>query len=131
MAEFAKYEGHIVSQSYSPGYVTLSCFVSLVGAASTLELINRRTGFHGWLNKFVIVLLRSNIHNPKKLFPADYKPLTEQSITCERFCDDGRCCYMVDGMGAPLALVFAGWLTPCPIIALHRQSIYVPRRRGG
>ncbi|KAM0352849.1 hypothetical protein ACHAPU_001731 [Fusarium lateritium] len=39
-----RYQGHIVPQSYNAGFVALSYVVSLVGAASTLELINRRTG---------------------------------------------------------------------------------------
>ncbi|KAF5657362.1 signaling ykoW [Fusarium heterosporum] len=39
-----RYQGHIVPQTYNAGFVALSYVVSLVGAASTLELINRRTG---------------------------------------------------------------------------------------
>jgi hypothetical protein len=48
-----KYQGHIVPQSYNAGFVALSYVVSLVGAGSTLELINRRTGFRGLFNQYV------------------------------------------------------------------------------
>lgn len=48
-----QYKGHIVPQSYSAGWIALSFVVSLVGAGSTLELINRRTGFQGLFNKYV------------------------------------------------------------------------------
>lgn len=53
MAPFTQYEGQIVSQSYHVGFVVLSCLVSFIGAASTLELINRRTGSKGLYNKYV------------------------------------------------------------------------------
>ena len=45
------YEGHIVPQQFNAGFVALSYLVSLVGAGSTLELINRRTGSKGLFNK--------------------------------------------------------------------------------
>ncbi|KAI6783394.1 Signaling protein-like protein [Emericellopsis cladophorae] len=51
----AQYQGQIVPQSYHVGFVVLSCLVSFVGAASTLELINRRTGFRGWFNNLLLV----------------------------------------------------------------------------
>lgn len=49
--DLAEYQGRIVSQSYNVGFVALSCLVSFIGAASTLELINHRTGFRGLFNK--------------------------------------------------------------------------------
>lgn len=52
---FDQYRGHIVPQSYNPGFVALSYVVSLVGAASTLELINRRTGFKGLFNHLLLM----------------------------------------------------------------------------
>ena len=48
---FGHYGGHIVPQSYNAGFVALSFVVSLVGAGSTLELINRRTGSKGLFNQ--------------------------------------------------------------------------------
>ena len=48
-----QYQGQIVPKSYSPGFIALSYIISLIGAASTLELINRRTGFKGIFNKSV------------------------------------------------------------------------------
>ncbi|KAF4988378.1 hypothetical protein FGRMN_9797 [Fusarium graminum] len=50
-----RYQGHIVPQSYNAGFVALSYVVSLVGAASTLELINRRTGLRGLFNHLLLV----------------------------------------------------------------------------
>ncbi|KAF4982542.1 hypothetical protein FZEAL_1852 [Fusarium zealandicum] len=50
-----EYQGHIVPQSYNAGFVALSYVVSLVGAGSTLELINRRTGFRGLFNHLLLV----------------------------------------------------------------------------
>ncbi|KAF9772775.1 hypothetical protein IL306_009493 [Fusarium sp. DS 682] len=47
-----EYQGHIVPQSYNAGFVALSLVVSLVGAGSTLELINRRTGPRGLFNQY-------------------------------------------------------------------------------
>ncbi|RGP66429.1 signaling ykow [Fusarium longipes] len=49
------YQGHIVPQSYNAGFVALSYVVSLVGAGSTLELINRRTGFKGLFNHLLLM----------------------------------------------------------------------------
>jgi hypothetical protein len=51
--ELLAYQGHIVPQSFSAGFVILSYFISLIGATSTLELINRRTGVKGLFNKLV------------------------------------------------------------------------------
>lgn len=42
-----QYEGRLVPFSFNAGYVSLSYVVSLVGAASTLELIRRRTSHKG------------------------------------------------------------------------------------
>lgn len=53
-----QYQGHIVPQSYNAGFVALSYLVSLVGAASTLELMNRRTGFRGVFNQYAPTSLR-------------------------------------------------------------------------
>ncbi|KAF4445977.1 Signaling protein ykoW [Fusarium austroafricanum] len=50
-----RYEGHIVPQSYNAGFVALSYVVSLVGAGSTLELINRRTGLRGLFNHLLLM----------------------------------------------------------------------------
>ena len=50
-----QYQGHIVPQSYNAGFVALSYLVSLVGAASTLELMNRRTGFRGIFNQYAAI----------------------------------------------------------------------------
>ncbi|TPX17558.1 uncharacterized protein E0L32_012151 [Thyridium curvatum] len=46
-----QYQGHIVSQNYNAGFIALSYLVSFVGSASTLELINRRTGSKGFFNQ--------------------------------------------------------------------------------
>lgn len=51
----SQYVGHIVPQRFNAGFVALSYFVSLVGAGSTLELINRRTGSKGLFNKSVTI----------------------------------------------------------------------------
>ncbi|KAI1070567.1 hypothetical protein LB507_007013 [Fusarium sp. FIESC RH6] len=50
-----QYQGHIVPQSYNAGFVALSYVVSLVGAGSTLELINRRTGLRGLFNHLLLM----------------------------------------------------------------------------
>ncbi|CEI39835.1 hypothetical protein FVEN_g2115 [Fusarium venenatum] len=49
------YRGHVVPKEYNAGYVALSYLISLVGAASTLELINRRSWFNGISNHLVLV----------------------------------------------------------------------------
>ncbi|KAH8652905.1 hypothetical protein BGZ61DRAFT_594901 [Ilyonectria robusta] len=50
-----KYQHQPVPQSYNAGFVALSCVVSLIGAASTLELISRRTGSKGLFNQVLLV----------------------------------------------------------------------------
>ncbi|KAJ4079009.1 hypothetical protein NW760_015202 [Fusarium oxysporum] len=50
-----RYQGHIVPQSYNASFVALSYIVSLVGAGSTLELINRRTGLRGLFNHLLLM----------------------------------------------------------------------------
>jgi hypothetical protein len=56
-----EYQGHIVPQSYNAGFVALSFLVSLVGAGSTLELINKRTGLRGFFNQYAY---HSAVSNP-------------------------------------------------------------------
>lgn len=51
-----QYLGHVVPQSYNAGFIALSYLVSFVGAASTLELINRRTGSSGFFNQYADML---------------------------------------------------------------------------
>jgi hypothetical protein len=46
------YRGHVVPKEYNAGYVALSYVISFVGAASTLELINRRSWFNGISNQY-------------------------------------------------------------------------------
>lgn len=50
---FRKWGDQIVPRSFNAGFVTLSYVVSLIGAASTLELINRRTAPKGKINQYV------------------------------------------------------------------------------
>ncbi|KAL7409215.1 hypothetical protein BDY24DRAFT_445093 [Mrakia frigida] len=45
----------ILIQHYSPGYVILSVFLAVVGAACTLELLIRRTSNHGMWNTSLLV----------------------------------------------------------------------------
>lgn len=52
------YEGRVVPRRFIAGFVVLSYTISLLGAGSTLELINRRTGFKGIFNKSVAPPLR-------------------------------------------------------------------------
>ncbi|KAI0537035.1 hypothetical protein GGR58DRAFT_473217 [Xylaria digitata] len=52
---FRQYEGHFVPRSFHAGFVVLSFLVSLIGAISTLELINRRTSRNGFLNHVFLV----------------------------------------------------------------------------
>lgn len=47
----AKYGGQVVPMTFNVGYVVLSYVISMVGAACTLELINRRTSLKGWHNQ--------------------------------------------------------------------------------
>jgi len=48
---FQQWDGQIVPRSFNAGFVTLSYIVSLIGAACTLELINRRTSPKGIFNQ--------------------------------------------------------------------------------
>lgn len=48
---FARYVGQTVPVSFNVGFVVLSYVVSLLGAGSTLELINRRTSLKGLYNQ--------------------------------------------------------------------------------
>ncbi|KAI1495256.1 hypothetical protein F5X96DRAFT_675847 [Biscogniauxia mediterranea] len=50
-----QYEGEIVPRAFKAGFVVLSFVVSLIGAISTLELINRRTSRNGLLNHFLLI----------------------------------------------------------------------------
>ncbi|KAF9870538.1 hypothetical protein CkaCkLH20_12028 [Colletotrichum karsti] len=52
---FVRYHGHIVPRAFNGGFVTLSFVVSLIGAASTLELLNRRTSHKGKFNHLLLV----------------------------------------------------------------------------
>ncbi|KAM5354725.1 hypothetical protein ACJ41O_001372 [Fusarium nematophilum] len=52
---FREYQGQIVPQRYNAGFVALSYVISLVGAGSTLELLNRRTAFRGLFNHLLLV----------------------------------------------------------------------------
>ncbi|OLN91989.1 Signaling protein YkoW [Colletotrichum chlorophyti] len=54
-AMFAKYHGEIVPRAFNGGFITLSFAVSLIGAASTLELLNRRTSPKGKFNHLLLV----------------------------------------------------------------------------
>ena len=49
---YAQYIGQIVPRSFNVGFIALSYVVSLVGAGSTLELINRRTSPKGTHNQY-------------------------------------------------------------------------------
>lgn len=51
----AQYHGQIVPRSFNAGFVTLSYVVSFIGAASTLELINRRTSRNGLFNHLILL----------------------------------------------------------------------------
>lgn len=56
-----QYLGETVPQSYNAKFIVLSFVVSLVGASSTLELINRRTGFKGVFNQLVSIPLSKSL----------------------------------------------------------------------
>ena len=49
------HQGQYVPVAFNAGYVALSYLVSLVGAASTLELINRRTSRSGLSNHLLLI----------------------------------------------------------------------------
>ncbi|RMD39869.1 hypothetical protein DV735_g5253, partial [Chaetothyriales sp. CBS 134920] len=42
------------SKTYQPGFIVLSCFVSLIGCITTLELLHRRTSTRGAYNWFLL-----------------------------------------------------------------------------
>lgn len=48
---FDQWNGQVVPRSFNAGFVALSYVVSFIGAASTLELINRRTAPKGIFNQ--------------------------------------------------------------------------------
>jgi hypothetical protein len=48
-----EYLGQVLPVSFDPVLLVLSYLISLVGAASTLELIHRRTSRRGYYNKQV------------------------------------------------------------------------------
>lgn len=50
-----KWHGQLVPWSYEGGFIALSFVVSLIGAATTLELIQRRTAQTGKLNNVLLV----------------------------------------------------------------------------
>lgn len=50
---YQRFRGEIVPQHFSPGFIALSYVVSLIGAACTLELLNRRTSHKGIFNQYV------------------------------------------------------------------------------
>jgi hypothetical protein len=50
--DLAQYVGQVVSVTFDPTLLVLSYLISLVGAASTLELIHRRTSRRGYYNKY-------------------------------------------------------------------------------
>ncbi|KZL65684.1 MHYT domain signaling protein [Colletotrichum tofieldiae] len=52
---FARYHGQVVPRAFNGGFITLSFAVSLIGAASTLELLNRRTSPKGKFNHLLLV----------------------------------------------------------------------------
>ncbi|EFQ33443.1 hypothetical protein CGRA01v4_00817 [Colletotrichum graminicola] len=52
---FDRYHGQVVPRSFNGGFITLSFAVSLIGAASTLELLNRRTSPKGKFNHLLLV----------------------------------------------------------------------------
>ncbi|KAJ2901274.1 mhyt domain signaling [Zalerion maritima] len=51
---FRMYEGQVVPRSFHYGFIVVSYTVSFIGAASTLELINRRTSPKGTYNHFLL-----------------------------------------------------------------------------
>ncbi|KAK4164758.1 hypothetical protein QBC43DRAFT_317420 [Cladorrhinum sp. PSN259] len=50
-----QYVGHTLPIRFNPGIIVLSYFISLVGAMSTLELINRRTSRKGYYNNLLLL----------------------------------------------------------------------------
>ncbi|KAL2179664.1 uncharacterized protein P884DRAFT_194653 [Thermothelomyces heterothallicus CBS 202.75] len=52
--DLARYIGQVVPFTVDPGLLVLSYIISLVGAASTLELIHRRTSRRGYYNNLLL-----------------------------------------------------------------------------
>lgn len=52
---YQRFRGEIVPQHFSPGFIALSYVVSLIGAACTLELLNRRTSHKGIFNHLLLL----------------------------------------------------------------------------
>ncbi|KAK4141468.1 uncharacterized protein C8A04DRAFT_14059 [Dichotomopilus funicola] len=50
-----QYVGEVIPVSFDPGLLVLSYVISLVGAASTLELIHRRTSRRGYYNNLLLL----------------------------------------------------------------------------
>jgi NO-binding membrane sensor protein with MHYT domain len=50
-SDLAQHLGQIIPVTFDPALLVLSYVISLVGAASTLELIHRRTSRRGYYNK--------------------------------------------------------------------------------
>ncbi|KAK3401284.1 hypothetical protein B0T20DRAFT_112343 [Sordaria brevicollis] len=55
LRELAKYLGQVVPFHLSPGIIVLSYIISLCGAISTLELMNRRTSRKGLYNHLLLI----------------------------------------------------------------------------
>ncbi|CCC14912.1 hypothetical protein SMACR_07691 [Sordaria macrospora] len=55
LAALAKYIGQVVPFHISPGIIVLSYIISLCGAISTLELMNRRTSSKGLYNHLLLI----------------------------------------------------------------------------
>ncbi|GAB1316829.1 hypothetical protein MFIFM68171_07039 [Madurella fahalii] len=51
----AQYLGHVVPVTFDPTLLGLSYLISFIGAASTLELINRRTSWKGYYNNLLLL----------------------------------------------------------------------------
>lgn len=49
--DMAQHLGRVIPFTFDPALLVLSYVISLVGAASTLELIHRRTSRRGYYNK--------------------------------------------------------------------------------
>lgn len=80
---FERWNHQIVPRSFNGGFVTLSYIVSLIGAASTLELINRRTAPKGKVNQYV-----KTMNTNRDLC----RMLTRRAQLATMYCcrDDGR-----------------------------------------
>lgn len=56
-SDLTGYLGQVIPVRFEPPLLVLSYLVSLVGAASTLELMQRRTSRRGYSNKLVLLCL--------------------------------------------------------------------------